>query len=115
MTALARTAVLPEASPLGALSAQLRRSKPWSAASAIRRLQPSPWRTYRSSPDGVTEEHALSTPPATNQDKAVKPEEHTGACGPKRGPAPPGVEPGRAAAKVQRLNNGSRMMREHHV
>jgi len=37
MTAMARTPVLPEATPVGALSAQLRHSRPRSATSAIRR------------------------------------------------------------------------------
>jgi hypothetical protein len=41
MTAMARTLVLPEATAVGALSAQLRRPRPRSATSAIRRLRPS--------------------------------------------------------------------------
>src|SRR5208337_475908 len=39
MAALARTPVLPEATPVAVLSARLRRSRPGSATSAIRRLR----------------------------------------------------------------------------
>jgi hypothetical protein len=45
-TATARTPVLPEATPVGVLCAQLRRPRPWSATSALRRLWPSPSRRY---------------------------------------------------------------------
>ena len=38
MTAMARTPVLPEATPEGALSAQLRRPRPRSATAALRQL-----------------------------------------------------------------------------
>ena len=41
MTAMARTPVLPEAIPVGALSAQLRRSWSQSATATLRQLQPS--------------------------------------------------------------------------
>jgi hypothetical protein len=47
MTALARTPVLPETTPGGAFPAQLRRPRPRSARSAIRRLQPAGMRKYR--------------------------------------------------------------------
>ena len=40
LTALSRTPVLPEATVVGAVSAQLRRPRPQSATSAIRRLRP---------------------------------------------------------------------------
>jgi hypothetical protein len=53
MVALARTLVLPEATRVGALSAQLRRPRPRSATSAIRRLQPSGERKLRSFIIGV--------------------------------------------------------------
>ena len=52
MTAITRTPVVPEAAPVGALSAQLRRPRPWSAPSAIRRYRPSAVRKKRSSADG---------------------------------------------------------------
>jgi hypothetical protein len=48
MTAMARTPVLPGATPVGSLSAQLRRPRPRSATGALRRLRPSPARNLRS-------------------------------------------------------------------
>jgi hypothetical protein len=53
MAALGRTPVLPEATPVGALSAQLRRSRPRSAMAPLRRFEPSGVRKYRSFPCGT--------------------------------------------------------------
>ena len=50
---MARTPVVPEAVPVGALSAQLRRPRPLSATSAKRRFQPSGVRKYRAFAGGL--------------------------------------------------------------
>jgi hypothetical protein len=48
MAAMARTPVLPRATPVGALSAQFEASKTALRYSALRRLQPAASRKYRS-------------------------------------------------------------------
>jgi hypothetical protein len=62
MAGLARTPVVPEATPVRALSAQLRRPRTRSATSAQRRLLPSGERKYRSWPP----EFPLPTQPTAN-------------------------------------------------
>jgi hypothetical protein len=50
MTAIARTAVVPETAHVGALSAQMRRPRPLAATGALRRLRTSPLRKHGHSP-----------------------------------------------------------------
>src|SRR3984885_12341854 len=56
----------------------MRRPPSRSAVSAKRRLQSAGMRKQRSSPDCVSEEHAVSTPPATDEDKSALTQERHG-------------------------------------
>src|ERR1700722_17672523 len=56
----------------------MRRPPSRSAVSAKRRLQSAGMRKQRSSPDCVSEEHAVSTPPATDEEKGRLTQERHG-------------------------------------